>query len=165
MCWTLEHPCRLLSVFGGKITTYRRLAEAAMAKLACCFPGMGGAWTAGTPLPGGDFPWDQIDEVRSDLARRFLFLTDSTCERLIRAYGMAAVELLGDARSVADMGRVFGADLTEREIDWQIRTEWARCAEDVLWRRSKLGLRFTAAETAALDAWLGERPLAFSSGS
>ncbi len=161
---TLEHPA-LLSVFGGKITTYRRLAEAVMAKLACCFPGMGGAWTAGTPLPGGDFPWDQIDEVRSDLARRFLFLTDSTCERLIRAYGMAAVELLGDARSVADMGRVFGADLTEREIDWQIRTEWARCAEDVLWRRSKLGLRFTAAETAALDAWLGERPLAFSSGS
>ena len=119
----------------------------------------------GQPAARRGFPWDRIDEARSDLARRFPFLTDSTCERLVRAYGTVAAEMLGDARSAADLGRVFGADLTEREVDWLIATEWARTAEDVLWRRSKLGLRFTAAETAALDAWLGERPLAFSSGS
>jgi len=154
---TLEEPA-LLSVFGGKITTYRRLAEAAMATLARLLPGMRHAWTKDTALPGGDFPWDGVEQICADLARRFPFLLDATCRRLVRAYGTMAAEMLGDAREGADMGRCLGADLTEREVDWVIRTEWARTAEDVLWRRSKLGLRFGSAELGALNDYLMRHP-------
>ena len=157
----LEAPA-LLSVFGGKITTYRRLAEAAMAKLARLFPGMRGAWTAGVALPGGDFPWDGIEQVCGDLARRYPFLSDGTVRRLVRAYGTRAAEMLGDTRGVADLGHCFGAGLTEREVDWLIRTEWARTAADVLWRRSKLGLRLTATEVGAFHEYLAH--LAISAG-
>jgi glycerol-3-phosphate dehydrogenase len=154
---TLEEPA-LLSVFGGKITTYRRLAEAAMAKLARSFPGMRRPWTKGVALPGGDFPWDSVEQLCADLARRFPFLSDATRLRLVRAYGTMAAEMLGDARKGADMGRCLGADLTEREVNWLVRTEWARTTEDVLWRRSKLGLRFSAAEVGALDDYLTRHP-------
>jgi len=149
-----SHAPPVLSVFGGKITTYRRLAEAAMTKLAPFFPGLRGAWTAGAALPGGDFPWDGIGRLRDDLARRYPFLAETTHRRLVRAYGTLAAEMLGDARCLADLGRRFGADLTEREVDWLIRTEWARTADDILWRRSKLGLRFSATETGALATYL-----------
>ena len=86
--------------------------------------------------------------MQDDLARRYPFLSDATSRRLVRAYGTLAADMLGDARGAADLGRCFGADLTEREVDWLMRTEWARTADDVLWRRSKLGLRFNAAEAA-----------------
>jgi glycerol-3-phosphate dehydrogenase len=145
----------LLSVFGGKITTYRRLAEAALAKLARFFPGMGRAWTASAALPGGDFPWDGHAEVRHDLGRRYPFLSEGTCHRMVRAYGMLSLDMPGDARSARDMGRCFGADLTEREVDWLVQTEWARTTDDVLWRRTKLGLRMTGTEVAALANHLG----------
>ena len=145
----------LLSVFGGKITTYRRLAEAAMAKLAPHFPGMRGAWTASAPLPGGAFPWDAIGVVRQELCGRYPFLTEANAWRLVRAYGTLAAEMLGDARGIADLGRCFGAELTEREVDWLQRTEWARTADDVLWRRSKLGLRMNKGSVATLDEYLG----------
>ena len=144
----------VLSVFGGKLTTHRRLAEAAMAKLALYFPGMRGDWTARAALPGGDFPWDAIGTVQDDLRRRYPFLPQATSRRLVRAYGTLAADILGDARAAADLGRCFGADLTEREVNWLMRTEWARTAEDVLWRRSKLGLRFDAVESLALDEYL-----------
>lgn len=146
-----------LSVFGGKITTYRRLAEAAMAKLRPFFPAARGAWTRSVPLPGGDFPWNEIGAVQAALQARYTFLGADTARRLVRAYGTLAAEMLGDARSAANLGQAFGADLTEREVDWLVRTEWARTAEDVLWRRSKLGLRFSRDETQALAAFLGER--------
>ncbi len=144
----------VLSVFGGKLTTHRRLAEAAMAKLAPFFPGMRGDWTARAALPGGDFPWDAIGTVQDDLRRRYPFLPQATSRRLVRAYGTLAADILGDARAAADLGRCFGADLTEREVNWLMRTEWARTAEDVLWRRSKLGLQFDAVESLALDEYL-----------
>ncbi len=140
----------VLSVFGGKLTTYRRLAEAAMTKLAPFFPGMRAAWTAGKPLPGGDFPYDGVETVQADLLRHYPFLAGRTARRMVRAYGTLAGEMLGDARNADDLGCVFGADLTQREVDWLVRYEWARTAEDVLWRRSKLGLRFSAGETKAL---------------
>ncbi len=148
----------VLSVFGGKLTTYRRLAEAAMAKLAPFFPGMRGAWTAGAALPGGDFPYDGLGAVQADLQRRYPFVAEATARRLVRSYGTLAAEMLGDARGGGDLGRVIGADLSEREVDWLGRTEWARTADDVLWRRSKLGLRFGAAETAGLEAYLARLP-------
>jgi glycerol-3-phosphate dehydrogenase len=148
----------VLSVFGGKLTTYRRLAEAAMAKLARFFPGTRGAWTAGAPLPGGDFPYDGVETVRAEMQRRYPFLAERTARRMVRAYGTLAGEMLGDARDASDLGRTIGADLTEREVDWLVHTEWARTADDVLWRRSKLGLRFNAAETAVLAKYLSRLP-------
>ncbi len=101
-----------------------------------------------------------VEQVRADLARRYPFLADAQQRRLVRAYGTLAADVLGDARRPADMGRCFGADLTEREIDWLVRAEWARTAEDVLWRRSKLGLRFGVTETRALDDHLARVPAA-----
>ena len=145
----------VLSVFGGKLTTYRRLAEAAMAKLTPFFAGLRGAWTAGAPLPGGSFPHDGIEALRDELLRRYEFLAEPTGRRLVRSYGTLAAEMLGDARDASDLGRVFGADLTEREVDWLARTEWARTAEDVLWRRSKLGLRFTRGQAQTLADIMG----------
>ena len=130
-----------------------------MRRLARLFPGMRGAWTAGVALPGGDFPWDGIERVCGDLARRYPFLPDATVRRLVRAYGTRAAEMLGDARGAADLGRCFGAGLTEREVDWLIRTEWARTAGDVLWRRSKLGLRLTATEVGALHEYLAHQAI------
>jgi glycerol-3-phosphate dehydrogenase len=150
----------VLSVFGGKLTTYRRLAEAAMAKLAPYFAGMRGDWTARAALPGGDFPWDAICTVQDDLRRRYPFLSEATSRRLVRSYGTLATGMLGDARNAADLGRCFGADLTEREVEWLMRTEWARTAEDVLWRRSKLGLRITPTQAAAVEDYLARLPAA-----
>jgi glycerol-3-phosphate dehydrogenase len=147
----------VLSVFGGKLTTFRRLAETAMDRLAPLLPNLKPRWTANAPLPGGDFPWEGFSEVRDELARRHPFLPLPTATRLTRAYGTHASTLLGDARSPADLGATFGADLSEREVDWLTRTEWARTAEDVLWRRSKLGLRFSPAEVTALERYLASR--------
>ncbi|HEY6433722.1 MAG TPA: glycerol-3-phosphate dehydrogenase [Acetobacteraceae bacterium] len=144
----------VLSVFGGKLTTYRRLAEAAMTKVARFFPGLPGAWTANAPLPGGDFPCDGIETIRAELQRRYSFLGERTARRMVRAYGTLADDMLDGARLAADLGRRFGADLSEREVDWMVRREWARTADDVLWRRSKLGLRFSATETDALATYL-----------
>jgi glycerol-3-phosphate dehydrogenase len=144
----------VLSVFGGKITTFRRLAEAAMDRLAVLFPGLKPPWTASAPLPGGDFPWDGFAALRDDLIGRYPFLPLPTATRLTRAYGTDAAAVLGDARSRSGLGTTFGADLTGREVDWLMRMEWARTAQDVLWRRSKLGLRFAAGEIAALDGYM-----------
>jgi glycerol-3-phosphate dehydrogenase len=144
----------LLSVIGGKITTFRRLAEAAMGRLDPIFPQIAPHFTASAALPGGDFPWDGFAALRDDLIRRYPFLPESLATRLTRAHGTRATALLGDARTMADLGIVFGADLTEREVDWLVRTEWARTAEDVLWRRTKLGLRFTPEEVTVLDQYL-----------
>ena len=99
-----------------------------MAKLKRWFPGMRGAWTAGVALPGGDFLWNGIEQVRADLSRRYPFLPDATLRRLISAHGTMTADVLGDAREPAAMGRIFGADLSEREVDWLVRTEWATTA-------------------------------------
>jgi glycerol-3-phosphate dehydrogenase len=144
----------LLSVFGGKITTYRRLAEAALAKLDSHFPGMAPAWTAGAALPGGDFPWDGAAALTEALRARYPFLAPRHARRLVRHYGTRAEALLGDARRPEDLGQSFGADLTEREVAWQMAQEWALHADDVLWRRTKLGLHLTADQAATLEAWM-----------
>jgi glycerol-3-phosphate dehydrogenase len=144
----------VLSVFGGKITTYRRLAEAALAKLAPFFPALPGKWTAGVPLPGGDFPWDGAPALQADLIRLYKFLPEKTARRLVRAYGTEVADILGEAHGWDDLGRWFGGGLTEREVDWLTHNEWARTAEDILWRRSKLGLRLSPTEAAGLAAYL-----------
>ena len=145
----------VLSVFGGKITTYRRLAEAAMEKLRPHLPAAAKpAWTAGAALPGGDFPADGYPALVAETRRRRPWLPEGLAARLVRAYGTRTEELLGEARDMAGLGRVFGADLTEREVRYLAGKEWARSGADVLWRRSKLGLRLSAGEAAALDAFM-----------
>lgn len=147
----------LLNVFGGKITTHRRLAEAALARLRRAFPEMGPAWTAGAPLPGGDFRVDGADALVLRLRQGFPFLDAAWATRLVRAYGTDAFALLDGATCKGDLGRDFGATLSEREVHWLTTREFAQTAEDVVWRRTKLGLRLSAEELAALDAFMSGR--------
>ncbi|WP_333829030.1 glycerol-3-phosphate dehydrogenase [Pararhodobacter sp.] len=144
----------VLHVFGGKITTYRRLAESALARIGAVLPVHNGNWTAGVPLPGGDFPVDGVAALTEDLRRRYPFLDAFWARRLIRAYGTEAPAILGEARSPADLGQDFGATLHEAEVRWLITQEFARTAEDILWRRSKLGLRLTAPQATELARWM-----------
>lgn len=144
----------ILNVFGGKITTYRRLAEGAMKEVAAYFPGLKGDWTAGVALPGGDFAVEDFDRLVSELAAGYPFLSAFHAKRLVRAYGTEARVILGDATRPEALGQDFGATLTEAEVTWLITHEYARTAEDVVWRRNKLGLRLSAAEIEKLDTWM-----------
>ena len=139
-----------LSIFGGKITTFRRLAEHALAGLRPFFPQMGPAWTAKAKLPGGDFEHGDFAEFARSVRRRWQFLEDQAALRLARAYGTRVERILGSARSMADLGRDFGCGLTQAELDYLARDEWARTADDVLWRRSKLGLHLSKAQAEAV---------------
>jgi glycerol-3-phosphate dehydrogenase len=145
----------LLNVFGGKITTYRRLAESALAQLSPYFPQVKSAWTARVPLPGGDFAVDGVAGLIASLKAGYPFLTDYHAARLIRAYGTEAVQVLGGAKAMADLGHDFGGTLTEAEVRWLMAKEYAHTAADVVWRRTKLGLRMTKEQIAALDAHMG----------
>lgn len=144
----------LLNIFGGKITTYRKLAEHALGKITPFFPKAGTDWTAGVSLPGGDFPVDGVDDLITAMRQSYPFLDAFWARRLVKAYGTDAAVLLGDAASVADLGESFAATLTEREIVWLMEHEFARTAEDVVWRRSRLGLRMTAADIDTLETWM-----------
>ncbi len=151
----------LLSVFGGKITTHRRLAERAMARLApFLLPDGKGPWTAGATLPGGDLPERDAAAFAAGLARDYPFLDAAAALRLARSYGSQARRILGSARRTGDLGRGFGYGFSERELDWLVIEEWARTAEDVLWRRSKLGLHLDRDAAAAISALLAGRRVA-----
>lgn len=145
----------LLSVFGGKITTYRRLAEAALDKLD--IPDARKGWTGHAPLPGGDFAPDQFDTEVGKIRVAFPFLPERLAARLVRAYGTRTQLILAGKTCLDDLGRCFGADLHEAEVDYLIREEWARSADDILWRRSKLGLRFDANEKTRLRDYVAQR--------
>jgi len=146
----------LLNVFGGKITTYRRLAESALEKLTPYYAGLPDKWTAGIPLPGGDFPHDGVEDLIARLQHTYGFLDDRNARRLIRAYGTDAFEMLGDAASAADLGQDFGAGVSEAEVRWLIENEWVRSADDLLWRRSKRGLRVTEPQQQVLEAFIAQ---------
>ncbi|WP_326882208.1 glycerol-3-phosphate dehydrogenase [Aliidongia sp.] len=145
----------LLSIFGGKITTYRRLAEAALDLLLPHVPApkpdRTAGWTGRESLPGGDFPIDGFEAELERAGARYPFVASATLRRLLRAYGTDIHKLLDGAASTADLGPVLGADLTEAELRYLVTYEWARQADDVLWRRSKLGLRMRPADTAAVE--------------
>ncbi|ANY18605.1 Aerobic glycerol-3-phosphate dehydrogenase [Tsuneonella dongtanensis] len=144
----------LLTVYGGKITTYRHLAAEAVEKLAHRLPCLqGDDWTGNAPLPGGDFRVDGAASLEADFAARFPFLAGSA-HRLVRAYGTTAFAIFDGAADLSDCGRDFGHGLRLREMRHLMTREWARTAEDVLWRRTKLGLRFSAEETAALQEYM-----------
>ncbi|WP_086734571.1 glycerol-3-phosphate dehydrogenase [Erythrobacter colymbi] len=148
----------LLSVFGGKITTYRHLAAEAVEQLQPFLPALkGGDWTGGAALPGGDFGVNEAPAKVAELAQRYPFLPQGLGHRLIRLYGTRALAILGDAASLADLGEEFGHGLTAAEVDYLVEHEWAREPDDILWRRTKLGLHFTPEQTARLAAYLAER--------
>ena len=148
----------LLSIFGGKITTYRRLAEAALAKLSPYLSTLQGkhGWTDREPLPGGDFDVLALEALAEEIARDYPFAGAGLAGRLARAYGTRARAILGAARALEDLGQHFGATLTEAEVRYLVEQEWAQTAEDILWRRTKLGLRLAADEAVALESWMGK---------
>jgi len=134
----------VLSVYGGKITTYRRLAEHALGLLA---PALGLApqsWSASEPLPGGDVPGGDMSRFIAHCRARWPALPAALVERMACAYGTRLARVLGDARALEDLGAGFGADLTEAEVRYLVRHEWARSAQDILWRRTRLGLTLPA---------------------
>jgi glycerol-3-phosphate dehydrogenase len=133
------------------------LAEAVLEKLAPWLGETGGAWTKGAALPGGEFPATGFEALVHDLSHDFGFLPEATVRRLARAYGTRTREILGCSGALADLGHHFGADLHACEVAWLMKEEWARTADDVLWRRSKLGLRLSAGERAGLAQWMADR--------
>jgi glycerol-3-phosphate dehydrogenase len=150
----------LLSVFGGKLTTYRRLAEHALQRLGPHLPAavtQAKGWSGKVPLPGGDFTPQDFSVLVTELQRAYPWLAGEHARRLCRLYGTKANEILHGATEFASLGRHFGATLTEAEIDYLMRQEWAERADDVVWRRTKLGLRLTPDQIAAIDAFMRER--------
>ena len=158
----------LLSVFGGKITTYRRLAEAVLDRLKPYFPSLSAhiGWTAQDCLPGGDFPETGFVALVDGLLADYPQFDRAYLTRLSRLYGTCARKILGSAKSMADLGQHFGGTLTAREIDYLISSEWAKTADDILWRRTKLGLVLTEAERLTVaNAILNRGQVMVKSGS
>ncbi len=151
-------PAPLLNVFGGKLTTYRRLSEHALEKISAAIGAKGAPWTAKSHLPGGDFPAQGYDAEVRKLKGSYPFLIDTHARRLVRRYGTKAAVLLGQARGTEDLGRCFGSDLYEVEVRYLIEHEWARHADDVLWRRTKEGLRLTREQAAVLEEYMAALP-------
>ncbi|MEM9170744.1 MAG: glycerol-3-phosphate dehydrogenase C-terminal domain-containing protein, partial [Pseudomonadota bacterium] len=147
----------LLSIYGGKLTTYRKLAEHAMEKLAATFPSAGPAWTREASLPGGESGYARWPETVAALQARYGFLDAAVFDRMVGAYGEALVDVLGDAQSCEALGRDFGGGLYAREVDYLCAHEFARTADDILWRRTKLGLSFSDDERRSLTDYLAER--------
>jgi glycerol-3-phosphate dehydrogenase len=142
----------LLTLFGGKITTYRRLAEETLAKLKPFYPGMRGDWTATEELPGGDV--GHFNAFRDAMRARYPDIGRDIVEGIVRRHGSRAPKILRDARYAEGLGRNFGAGLTQYEVEYLIAEEWAQTAEDVLWRRTKCGLHMTAQQREAVAEFI-----------
>jgi glycerol-3-phosphate dehydrogenase len=143
----------LLTVYGGKLTTFRRLAEDVLSRLSHFFP-PSRPWTAEVPLPGGDFAYDGAAALIEQTQRQWPFLAKSHTERLVAAYGTRVGTVLHGAARPDDLGARFGADLTAAEVRYMMTKEWAHTEDDVLWRRSKLGLRVSREDRAALNRFM-----------
>jgi glycerol-3-phosphate dehydrogenase len=149
----LDRDAPLLTVYGGKITTYRRLAEHALDRLAHVVE-VGTPWTKDSHLPGGEFLHDGLEALVAKTRNSRPFLSGAHARRLVRAYGTRVERVLGPARRLDDLGRCLGADLTAVEVRYLMEREWAQTEEDVLWRRSKLGLRFSPEQRARLATFM-----------
>ena len=147
----------LINVFGGKLTTHRRLSEEVLGKIEGVLGAKGPAWTKGSTLPGGDFGPREFEQQVEKLNGLYPNLTDRFLRRLVRQYGTRAQKILGSAKRMQDLGDLYGADLTQREVDYLFEQEWARTTDDVLWRRTKLGLRVGASDRVRLEAYLNAR--------
>jgi glycerol-3-phosphate dehydrogenase len=144
----------VLSIFGGKITTYRKLAENALTELRPFFPSLAGSWTRGETLPGGDLPAAGLVAWTIELQRRFAGLPQEVVRGVAHRHGALAPKVLGDAKSMDDLGENFGNGLTAREVTYLIREEWARSGSDVLWRRTKCGLGMPGTGQARVAAFV-----------
>lgn len=153
---TLDHgrgKAPLVTIFGGDVTTSRLRAERAVSKLTPFYP-MSGRWTAKAPLPGGDFAWDRFDNEVDEVRDRSRFLGEEEARRLVAAYGSNARVILGDAKARSDLGPAFGPELTGAEVRYLMQREWARFPDDILWRRTKLGLTMQPPDREALAAFM-----------
>lgn len=139
------HGDALLTILGGKVTTYRRLAEGVMHQVDGLFPGLPGPWTANSVLPGGDLPDGDVELFTQGLARLYAWLPENLLTALVRRHGTLARDVIGDARRIEDMGQQFPAGLTGREVAYMATNEWAATPDDVLWRRTKSGLHYRSA--------------------
>ena len=138
---------------GGDVTTSRLRAEQAISRLTPFYP-MSPRWTARVPLPGGDFPWYGFDPQVDAARARWRFLSEPQAQRMVGAYGTRLQEVLGEAKSREDLGQSFGPELTAAEVRYFMTREWARFPEDILWRRSKLGLTTSSEDREALAAFM-----------
>jgi glycerol-3-phosphate dehydrogenase len=154
----------LLTIYGGKITTHRKLAEAAMVQIGRYFEALP-PWTADSRLPGGEFPPDGFDAEVAEVVQRWPFLSEPHARRLVRAYGRRVERILKDAQNMGDLGRCYVGDLTAAEVRYLVENEWAQNADDVLWRRSKFGLKITSEERAALDHFVASPGVEVSSAT
>jgi glycerol-3-phosphate dehydrogenase len=152
----------VINVFGGKLTTHRRLSEEVLERIEKVLGAKGKPWTKGSKLPGGEFGPKEFGTQVERLNELYPALADRMLRRLARQYGTRAATLLGSAKRMEDLGEIFGSDLSQREVDYLIDNEWARTSEDILWRRTKLGLRVGRNDQARLDAYLQRR---FSKGT
>jgi glycerol-3-phosphate dehydrogenase len=143
----------LLTIFGGDVTTARLRAERAVSRLTRFCP-MSPRWTARAALPGGDFNWARFDEEVDAACERWRFLSEAEARRLVAAYGSRVADILADAKSRADLGQAFGPALTAAEVRYLMTREWARFPDDILWRRSKLGLTMSSEDREALAAFM-----------
>ena len=147
----------LLNIFGGKITTYRRLSEHVLEKIEEVLGAKRGSWTRNAVLPGGDFPAQGFNALVDKIRREYPFLDTRRATRLARLYGTRALTFLGAAKQLSDMGPAFGPDLTGVEVDYLIQNEWAKTADDILWRRTKAGLGLGNGDQAKLAAYIAEK--------
>jgi glycerol-3-phosphate dehydrogenase len=145
----------LLTLFGGDFTTARLRAERAVSQLTPFYV-MSPRWTAKAPLPGGDFAWERFDWEVAAVRDRWRFLSEAEAQRLFGAYGSRVAEILGEAKTRDELGQRFGEALTEAEVRYLMQKEWARFPEDILWRRSKLGLGMATEDQAALAAFMAK---------
>ena len=148
-------PLPFLSVYGGKVTTYRLLAEKTLNKLARCFPKENQPWTKTAPLPGGDF--DSRESLAQDITARYAWLGTELRDRWCGTYGTLVYKVLDKASELSDLGICFGHGLYQREVDYLCEQEWAQTAEDILWRRSKLGLLFGDTERELLENYMRQK--------
>ena len=149
-----EDGAPLLNVFGGKITTYRKLAESALEKLMPYFDGLSGPWTANAPLPGGDFAYDGFQDLVDDISAKHSYLPPVLTRRLARAYGTDVFDMLKGCASIADLGEGFGYGVYAVELNWVMAHEWVVTAEDFIWRRTKLGLVLSPQEVDNIAAYI-----------
>ncbi len=145
---------RVINIFGGKITTYRKLAEAMMVKIERILGARKQAWTEAAHLSGGDFKTEDFDKIVIEVQLKYPFIEAALAWRLVRSYGTKVWDLLGDAKKSSDLGTVFGATLTECEVKYLMQNEWAMTAQDIVWRRSKLGIKMDKSQIAQLDKWM-----------
>ena len=145
---------KVINIFGGKITTYRKLAESMLEKIGEAIGIKGAPWTEKSVLPGGDFDATKFEDFLSDVREKYPFLEQAQSERMARAYGTKIYNILNEAQKPSDLGEDFGEGLTEAEVRYQMEFEWVCDIEDILWRRTKLGIRLSDAQVNKLKQWM-----------